>query len=62
MIDRFIVTNKHISTMIRNLWDFKIQMNNPILARRPAVVIKNNEKNESDNGLCYPSRPQTKIE
>ena len=44
------------------LWDFKMQTDHPIPARRPDLVIVNKYKeNRPNSGLCLPGRPQGKI-
>ena len=45
------------------LWDFNIQTDHLILARRPDLIIIN-KKRESAKlfGLCYPGGPQNKSE
>ena len=41
------------------LWDFEIQMDHPIPARRPYLVLIKREKKLSFGGYCYSSRPQS---
>ena len=46
------------------LWDFDIQTDHLILARRPDLIIINNKKKENlqNCGLCCPGCPQNKTE
>ena len=45
------------------LWDFDIQMDHLIPARRPDLIIINNKKENLQNcRLCCPGRPQNKSE
>ena len=47
------------------LWDFEIQMDHPISARRPDQALinkKKKKKNLSTGGFCCSSRPQNKTE
>ena len=44
------------------LWDFKIQTDHLILARRPDLMIVNKKKKLPNCGLCCPGWPQSKIE
>ena len=47
------------------LWDFDIQMDHLISARRPDLIIinkKKKKKNLQDCRLCCPGRPQNKTE
>ena len=49
------------------LWDFDIQTDHLITARRPdLIIIKKKKKKKEENlqncRLCYPSRPQNKTE
>ena len=46
----------------RLLWDFEIQTNHLISARRPDLIIINKKENLQDCGLCCPGGPQIKIE
>ena len=45
------------------LWDFDLQIDHLISARRPDLIIINKKKENLQNcGLCCPSWPQNKIE
>ena len=57
----------------KHLWDFDIQTDHLISARRPNIIINNNkkkkkkkEKKRKENlqncGLCCPGRPENKTE
>ena len=47
----------------KQLWDFDIQTDHLILARRPDLVIFNKKRENLQNSeLCYSSWPQSKIE
>ena len=48
--------------MCKLLWDFEIQMNHLISARRPDLITINKIENFQNCGLCCPSGPQSKIE
>ena len=41
------------------IWDFKIQTDHLIPARRPDLVIVNKKENLSSSGLCCPGGPQS---
>ena len=45
------------------LWDFEIQTDHQILARRPdlIIIIKKRKENLQNWGLCYSGGPQSEI-
>ena len=46
--------------MHKILWDFEIQIDHLILARRPdLVIVKKKKENFPTSGICCPSGPQS---
>ena len=44
------------------LWDFDVQTDHLIAARRPDLIIIKKKKNLQNCPLCFPSWPQNKTE
>ena len=44
------------------LWDFNIQTDHLIPARRPDLIISNKKRELENNRLCCPGLPQNKTE